>query len=143
MAGCSVLDMKTAAVKHSATYDNKTVIVWDNGDVTDAIGRTWTNHRALSVGEALVIADVATLFDAAEMPVIVAAAHKLAKRGVLLPGDLSAAASLASERSGSRPADVARMPIVLSKADRREINKGSLREHVVNGCRRIHCPVCG
>lgn len=130
-------------VKRTATFDSKTVIVWDNGTVTDALGRTWTNHRALSVGEALMVADVATLFDAAEMPAIVAAAHKLTKRGALLPGDLAAAASLASERGGTRPADVARMPVVLSKADRREINKGSLRDHVVNGCRRVRCSVCG
>lgn len=143
--------MASQKISSKRTADGRTVEVWlnDSGaaNVSSGGGISWTGGWiALSPSDALLVAGEASLFDAAEMPCLIRTAAKLAKRGTVLPGELRAAASLASHKAGTRPADVAPPA---SKApsktflDAHRRRGGSLVEHVQHGCRRIFCPVCG
>ncbi len=143
--------MASQKISTKSTADGMKVEVWanDNGtaNVASFGGISWTGGWiALTLADALLVASEASLFDASEMPHLIRAAAKLAKRGTIQPGQLRTAASLASHEAGTRPADVAPpAPKPPSKtcleAQRRR--GGSLVEHVQNGCRRLFCPVCG
>lgn len=143
--------MASQKISSKRTADGKTVEVWlnDNGtaNVSSSAGISWTGGWiALTPADALLVAGEASLFDAAEMPHLIRAAAKLAKRGTILPGELRAAASGASHKAGTRPADVkAPAPKPPSKTflEARRRRGGSLLEHVQHGCRRLFCPVCG
>lgn len=143
--------MASQKISSKRTADGKTVEVWVNdsgtANVSSHAGISWTGGWiALTPADALLVASEASLFDAVEMPHLIRAAAKLAKRGTVLPGALRASASEASHKAGTRPADVAPpAPKAPSKtfleAQRRR--GGSLVEHVQRGCRRLFCPVCG
>jgi hypothetical protein len=143
--------MASERISSKRTADGKTVEVWvnDNGtaNVSSHAGISWTGGWiALTPADALLVASEASLFDAAEMPHLIRAAAKLAKRGTVLPGELRAAASVASHKAGTRPADVAPpAPKPPSKTflEARRRRGGALLEHVRHGCRRLFCPVCG
>lgn len=75
------------------TADGKTVVVYEDGDLTAAMGFYFKGARvqkdkALS----LLIAGEACLFDASEMYALIRAANTLSKKGQVLPGDLRALA---------------------------------------------------
>jgi hypothetical protein len=127
------------------TYDGATVRVLASGDLVDGALRTFTRHRPLDVPTALLVAEEAMLFDAAEIPALIEAAHRLARRSPcgVLPGALRALASRLSTRAGTRPADAPTGLPGPSKAARRAATRGTLADHVRWGCRRIRCPVCG
>ncbi len=90
------------------TFDSKTIHVFDDGSLTDSAGRTWTLHRRqLDVSTALLVAEESALFDAAEMPSLIEAAHRLlprSPRGVI-PGALRDMAHRLSDKAGTRPGD--------------------------------------
>lgn len=143
--------MASQKISTKLTADGFKVEVWVNdsgiANVASFGGISWTGGWiALTPADALLVACEASLFNAAEMPHLIRAAAKLAKRGTVLPGELRAAASVASHKAGTRPADVAPpVPKPPSKtfleAQRRR--GGSLVEHAQRGCRRLFCSVCG
>jgi hypothetical protein len=143
--------MGSEKITTKLTADGMKVEVWVNSDGTANVasfaGMSWTGGWiSLTPADALLVAGESCLFDATEMPHLIRAAARLAKRGTILPGELRAAASLASHRAGTRPADVAPPPRKApSKTflEARRCRGGSLLEHVQHGCRRLFCPVCG
>ena len=133
------------AIAARRTYDGAAVRVLASGDLVDGGLRPFTRHRALDVPTALLVAEEAMLFDAAELPALIEAAHRLTRRSPrgVLPGALRALASRLSTRAGTRPVDAPRALPGPSKAARRAAGRGTLADHVRWGCRRIRCPVCG
>ena len=81
------------------TADEKRVFVWDDGSITDGAGRGWTRSR-LPLTWAFCVASEACLFDSGEMPSLVRAAAKLARRGNMLPGVLRAMAARNAAKKG-------------------------------------------
>jgi hypothetical protein len=139
--------MTMEIIKRTKTHDGKAVLVLASGDVTDQIGYTWTRHRTLDVQTALLVAEEAFLFDAAEMPSLMVAASRLAKRSPrgVLPGDPRALASKLSHKAGTRPADIPApvAPALKPYRDPERCTGPALLRHVKHGCRRLFCPVCG
>lgn len=89
------------------TWDGRTITVEDDGNLY--LGhRTPTRHRPLDVPTALLVAGEAALFDAAELPSLIEAAHRLRRKTGrnVLPGALRALASRLSAKAGTRPADL-------------------------------------
>ena len=86
------------------TYDGAAVRVLASGDLVDGGLRPFTRHRALDVPTALLVAEEAMLFDAAELPALIEAAHRLTRRSPrgVLPGALRALASRLSTRAWPR-----------------------------------------
>lgn len=80
------------------TSDGYTVLVWADGTITDQVGQGFTRHR-LELAAALVVAGELSLFTAAELPELIRAASKLARRGNLTPGAVRALASRGTVRS--------------------------------------------
>lgn len=82
-----------AVIVRKSTADNKPVLVFEDGDLTGAMGFYFKGanvrkDKALS----LLIAGEACLFDASEMGALIRAANTLSKKGQVLPGDLRALA---------------------------------------------------
>lgn len=82
-----------AVIVRKSTADNKPVLVFEDGDLTGAMGFYFKGARvqkdkALS----LLIAEEACLFEASEMHALIRAANTLAKNGAVLPGELRALA---------------------------------------------------
>lgn len=76
------------------TADNKTVYVYNDGDLTSAFGLYFRGASVRKdVALSLLIADEACLFDAGELGVLIRAANDLAKKGLVLPGELRALAA--------------------------------------------------
>lgn len=105
----ATLGAQPEIVARRKTADGRAVLVWSDGAVTSGDTRPWTKHRkSFDVPTALLIAAEASLFDAGEMPSLIAAAHTLAPRSPrgILPGELRALASQLSHKAGTRPSDV-------------------------------------
>ncbi len=132
------------------TADGFGSYVWTDGAITSADSRPWTRHRNLPVDVAVMVNIEASLFDATEMPHLIAAAVKLNKRGEFLPGDLRAEAHRIiveetkrreiAEWSAKYRADVA--------AGRREPDRSAIAQierdhqaHIAN-CRNPWCKRC-
>jgi len=79
-------------IAHRKTADNKSFLVWEDGEVTQALGYFWPGIRKLPVGLALIVADEVCLYDAAEVPALLKAARKLNKTAPFTPGELRALA---------------------------------------------------
>lgn len=79
------------------TYDQVRVVVWNDGELTDGAGRGFCRAR-LSLTAAIMAAEEAQLFDAAELPVLLRAAARLEKEGKLNPGALRTAATTEIEK---------------------------------------------
>lgn len=125
-------------ISRTKTADGYGSQVWTDGRLTSADSRPWTMHRrTLPVSVALVVHHEVCLFDASEMPHLIAAALDLHKRGDVTPGELRTEASrrIASEaakkareeRSAKYRADVAagrrepdRSGIAMIERDRRQ-----------------------
>lgn len=75
------------------TADNKPVLVFDDGDLTQITGVYFPGVRVRKdLSLSLLIAGEACLFDACEMHALIRAANTLAKNGAVLPGELRALA---------------------------------------------------
>lgn len=80
-------------IARKLTADNKSVLVYGDGDLTGPMGFYFRGARVQKdVSLSLLIAGEACLFDASEMGAVIRAANKLAKKGQVLPGDLRAEA---------------------------------------------------
>lgn len=75
------------------TSDNKPVLVFDDGDITQVTGIYFPGVRVRKdLTLSLLIAEEACLFEASEMHALIRAANTLAKNGAVLPGELRALA---------------------------------------------------
>lgn len=84
--------MDSEIIARRRTYDGRTVLLWSDGALTSGMGGYVRGGR-LEVGVAWLVADEAALFTWEELPGLVKAAKRLAKRGrPFLPGDLRKAA---------------------------------------------------
>jgi hypothetical protein len=81
-------------IARKLTADGKSVLVYEDGDLTQALGFYFRGVRVVrDVTRSLLIANEACLFDAREMPHLIRAANKLARKGQLQPGNLRALAA--------------------------------------------------
>lgn len=67
-------------ISRKKTYDNKTVLVWSDGVITQALGIYYPGRGVqgkLHASYALMIAEEACLFNASEMPDLIRAGRKL------------------------------------------------------------------
>jgi hypothetical protein len=75
------------------TSDNKPVLVFDDGDITQVTGIYFPGVRVRKdLTLSLLIAEEACLFEASEMGALIRAANTLAKNGAVQPGELRALA---------------------------------------------------
>lgn len=81
-------------ITRKLTADGKTVVVYEDGDLTAAMGFYFKGARVQkNVSLSLLIAEEACLFDASEMGALIRAANIVAKKGGnVLPGDVRALA---------------------------------------------------
>ncbi len=95
--------MSATIISRNKTSDNKTLQVWSDGDLTQALGYTLKGGRLGSVSVASMVAGEACLFDWAEMPSLLKAAKLLvARKGdQLTPGNLRKLAHKLAEAASS------------------------------------------
>ena len=109
------------------TFDGIRINVWSDGDIADGAGRVFSNVR-LSVPDALLVAEEATLATASELPKLMRTASKLARQGELTPGNLRARAF----------PKIARPGVLYSQS-----HAGRARRDHIRNCRKLRCRICG
>lgn len=115
----------------------------ENGQLCHA-GGTFTRHAGVCMADALELAEAIGMFDRAEMPSLMAAASKLAKRGPLSLWPLVKEAARLSHLAGTRPADMPRPTETITTADAFTADDLRLPQNMIRAARpgrRIERPM--
>lgn len=105
-------------IARRTTADGKGVYLYSDGDIANQLGATFTRHATLPLPLAWEVMEAVALFDVAEMPAVMTAASKAAKRGgAVAYWDLVQAAIVESAKAHTIPADMPPAVVTMTLTD--------------------------